>query len=370
MGMEKGLVPFKGTAMINYAIKALEPVCQEILISANSAAYGHLGYKVVADEKPGCGPMGGIYSCLHQSTTEINFVLTCDMPLVDDKLVARIIDESTGFDACVPWHGGNFFEPLCAVYKKSLMPVFSDFIAQKNFRIPDLINQVNCNKLKTGQQNDLDPMLFFNVNSQKDLQQLEEVAYPKQDKESRPEIPLISNLLMIAGTGRNVGKTTFACNLISHFSKNQNVTAIKISPHLHQQADGQKVIASEADFQIIEETKPSENTDSSRMLNAGASKVYYLQTHDRNIKAPFDILLDLIPKGQPVICESGALVNHAKPGLFLLIKKKGQTAFKKGLDQLRYEPDTWVTFFGDHFSMEPDGFDFDDNRWRLRQPGS
>lgn len=369
MGMEKGLATFRGKAMIKYALEALAPLCDEILISANTGAYDHLGYRVIADELQDSGPMGGIYSCLRQSENETNFVLTCDMPLVDKQLVTTIIGKSSGFDICVPWHGGNFFEPLCAVYKKSLLQDFAACIAQQNFRIPDLINKVTSNKLRTGTENGLNPHLFFNVNSKKDLEQLNQQNGDIRNKHDDINKRTIPNLLMIAGTGRNVGKTTMACNLISHFSKPHPVTAIKVSPHLHQQAEGQKIIALEEDFQIIEETKSGESPDSSRMLNAGAQKVYYLQTRDRNIRAPFEQLLNLIPKDRPVICESGALLSHTKPGLFVLIKRDGQTAFKKGLDKLNYQPDAWITFYGDRFSVEAADFVFENNRWQLTSSG-
>lgn len=368
MGAEKGLIKFRGREMIKYAIEALRPICDEILISANSNAYDHLGFQVIPDEVPGCGPMGGILSCIKKSNSQDNFVLSCDMPLVSEITISEIIRESNGYEVAVPWHGGNYFEPLCAVYKKVLIPEFEKFVRMGNFRIPDLINTVTSNKIKTGAESSLDEKIFFNVNSLADLEKLSETE--KYTPVNPPEINVIPNLLMIAGTGRNVGKTTFACNIISHFARNHPVTAIKISPHLHHQAEGQKIVASEADFQFIEETKSTGGTDSSRMLKAGAEKVFYLQTRDRNIKAPFEQLIRLIPKDQPVICESGALLNHARPGLFVLIKRDGQTAFKKGLDKLSYEPDTWVTFYGDHFSIEPDGFNFNDSCWKLKKLGS
>jgi hypothetical protein len=131
----------------------------------------------------------------------------------------------------------------------------------------------------------------------------------------------LNNLLMIAGTGRNVGKTMLACKLIGQFS-HQGVVGIKVSPHFHQQAEGQKILVQNPDFIIIEETSAFTSKDSSRMLQAGASKVYYIQTHDRIIGEPFRIILSMLPENQPVICESGALLMFAKPALFFFFIKK------------------------------------------------
>ena len=71
-----------------------------------------------------------------------------------------------------------------------------------------------------------------------------------------------------------------------------------------------------------------------------------------------------------MVCESGALLNHAKPALFVLIKRDGQTSFKKGLDQINYEPDEWITFFGDGFSVDPGDFVFENNRWKMKTQNS
>jgi molybdenum cofactor guanylyltransferase len=357
MGTEKGLVRFKGQNLIDYAIAALKPHCNQLLISSHSEQYQYPGCRVVKDVFPDSGPMGGIYSCLLQSDNEINFVMSCDMPLVPDHVVSRILRLVAEYDIAVPWHGRQYFEPLCAAYKRSLLPKFEKFIREKNFKIPDLIQKVRSIKIAIGEENGLNPMYFFNVNSKSDLKMI-------SSEEPVGSIKPLPNLMLIAGTGRKVGKTTFACSVISHLAKSQKVTGIKISPHFHQQAEGQKILHQGEAFQIIEETNSGTGKDSARMLRAGASGVYYLQTIDKNIKKPFDLLLSLIPENQPVICESGALLHYAKPGLFVLVRRTGQTAFKAGIDTLTYLPDYRITFDGDNFDPDPGRFVFEGGRWK------
>ena len=369
MGTEKGLVEFNGRPMIGYAIDALKTVCNQILISGNPELYQNFGFPVITDERQDSGPMGGIWSCMKHAKNELCFVLSCDMPLVDHSAVSAILEEAPDFDAVVPWHGGNKYEPLCAVYRKNLLPEFESFIRSSNFRIPDLINQVNSRKIEVGAKVLPDAGVFFNVNSPTDLEQLSKGS-TENEKPEKPGLPEIPNLLMIAGTGRKVGKTTLACRVIEKCAATLPVTAVKISPHLHRQSPGQKIIAETKEFQIIEESNPHGTKDSSRMMKAGAVRVFYVQTRDRNIREPFEQILKLIPKDQPVVCESGALLNHAKPGLFVLIKRDGQTAFKKGLDQINYEPDEWITFFGDGFSVDPGDFVFENNRWKMKTQNS
>jgi molybdopterin-guanine dinucleotide biosynthesis protein A len=370
MGTEKGLVKFNGKPLIEYALEALKPLCDEVLISTNSSSYNNLGYPVYADLIPDSGPMGGIFTSLLKSTNDLNFVLSCDTPLVDKHTVTKILENSDGSDVTVPWHGNEFFEPLCAVYHKNTIPVFREFIRAGNFKIPDLLTKVNTHKILTGTNKSLKPELFFNVNSKRQLLELEEKKLQPENLRyfNGPEglsLKHLPNLLMIAGTGRKVGKTTLACKIIRHTSKKHDVTGIKISPHLHHQVKGQKIIAQSPEYLIIEETNFDSDKDSSRMLRAGAGTVYYLQTKDHHIEGPFQILMEIIPKDQPVVCESGALLNYAKPGLFLLVKRQGQTAFKKGIDQLPCQPDRVVTFDGEIFDWEPGKIQFKPGGWRL-----
>lgn len=361
MGTEKGLIEFRGKSLICYALEALQPLCSEILISANSSFYNFLGYPVIPDEFPESGPMGGIYSCLKKSKNEFNFVLSCDMPLVDSAVVWAIKEHATNCDIAVPWHEDDYSEPLCAVYKKSSLPGFEKFLLAGDYKILNFINASNSKKLKTVKGTILDPKLFYNVNSKKHLEELENKIAAKTPS----TIEGLPNLLMIAGTGRKVGKTTLACKLIEKISSKQMVTGIKISPHFHYQAERQKVLAQSADYLIMEEINPDTEKDSSRMLRSGASKVYYLQTADRHIEEPFRILLDLIPKNQAIVCESGALLNNAKPGLFILVKRIGQTAYKKGLANLPYFPDRWVTFDGEGFDLDFEKVQFNETGWNL-----
>jgi molybdopterin-guanine dinucleotide biosynthesis protein A len=173
IGTEKGLVKFRNKPLIEYSLNVLKLVADEIIISSNLMVYDGFGFPVLKDEFPDSGPMGGIYTCLKASENKVNIVLSCDMPMVNADFLNSLLAASEGFDAVVPWHEKKYFEPLCAVYHKKLLPVFEDFIQNKNFRIPDLFTAVNTNYLKIGKEFGVDPLIFFNINT---LQQLEELS--------------------------------------------------------------------------------------------------------------------------------------------------------------------------------------------------
>lgn len=128
----------------------------------------------------------------------------------------------------------------------------------------------------------------------------------------------IPNLLLIAGTGTKSGKTTMICRIIEQF-RNMNITAIKITPHFHETTPGLKIITEEPGFSLYEETNSNSSKDTSRMLHSGAFKVFYAKVLDDSIKSVFDKIIDLVPEGTPIICESPALRNFIEPGLFIIM---------------------------------------------------
>jgi len=150
-----------------------------------------------------------------------------------------------------------------------------------------------------------------------------------------------SNLLLIAGTGTKSGKTTIACRIIEQFI-NLNIVAIKITPHFHETTPGLKTIYEETGISIYEETNPDSTKDTSRMLRSGASKVYFAKALDDRILYVFNKIMDLVPKGTPVICESPALRNFIEPGVFIImssetINKRKNISKLLTLPHLRFE---------------------------------
>jgi len=174
MGTDKGLQQLCGKPLIGYAIEVLSGICSTILISSSSDAYHSFGYQVVADEFPGIGPMGGIYSALRQSKTENNLVLSCDLPFVSNELLSHILEKSKGYQVAVPYEGNRHYEPLCGFYHLSVLDILSNYIKKENYKLPDLFDEISVNKLVIN--NELGfyhKDLFMNVNTQNDLSEAE-----------------------------------------------------------------------------------------------------------------------------------------------------------------------------------------------------
>jgi hypothetical protein len=132
------------------------------------------------------------------------------------------------------------------------------------------------------------------------------------------KIMIVPNLLLIAGTGTNSGKTSLACRIIeSH--PDLRITAIKITPHFHETTSGLVEISKQEGFVVYEETNRDSSKDTSRMIRAGAVKVYLAKAQDNKVFEAFNEIMKEIPEGTPVICESPALRNFVEPGVFIIM---------------------------------------------------
>lgn len=173
---------------------------------------------------------------------------------------------------------------------------------------------------------------------------------------------LIPNLLLIAGTGTKSGKTSMACRIIEQFP-HIKITAIKISPHFHQTTPGLNTIHEENGYAIYEETDRNSTKDTSRMLNSGACKVYFAKVLDNRLKFVFDKIMDLVPEGNPVICESPALRNFIEPGVFIIMTS--DTINKhKNIKYLQELPHIMIKL--EELNSVPSlPIEFEDGKWRL-----
>jgi len=170
MGKDKGLCEFNGKSLVSYAIEALLPICDTILISSNNTEdYHKFGFDVVVDEHKGIGPIGGIYSSLSGSATNHNLVISCDTPFINTQLMEYVLANSNGYEIVVPEHGNSYIEPLAGYYSASVISIIEDSIKAKDFKLMNLFNKVKFKTIKVDSIPDYSNNLFKNLNTPSDL---------------------------------------------------------------------------------------------------------------------------------------------------------------------------------------------------------
>jgi len=142
MGADKSLLPLSGKPMIQHVLEQLRPHFSDVFVSANDPEkYAFLGVRVVPDMTIGQGPLMGIASALAESGTDLNFVTACDIPEVKLDLVSRMLAAAKGCDGVVPVTGVDHFEPLFAVYRKTVADTALSFLKEGRRKIIDVFAQ-------------------------------------------------------------------------------------------------------------------------------------------------------------------------------------------------------------------------------------
>ena len=128
-------------------------------------------------------------------------------------------------------------------------------------------------------------------------------------------------LLVVGGTGRNVGKTEFVCRLIERIARVRLIYALKVSSvYPDEERFHGSHSAGNVEGQLFEEQSASKSKDTSRMLLAGAKKAFYLRSDGDRILDGYKAFQKRIPDGSPVVCESNSLGHVIEPALSIVIK--------------------------------------------------
>jgi hypothetical protein len=174
----------------------------------------------------------------------------------------------------------------------------------------------------------------------------------------------LPQLLLIAGNGRDSGKTSLACLILTKFSTSHQIVALKISPHKHKIAYGGEVIYDTENLYIAEETHVFSGKDSSRMLQAGASRSFFICAAEDQLMTAMNKILELTGANMLFVCESGGLRRYAEPGLFFIVDRAGSERIKPGTKKLiEFEP-VWVTFDGYQFNLNLNEIVIHHNCWK------
>lgn len=172
------------------------------------------------------------------------------------------------------------------------------------------------------------------------------------------------NILLIAGSGQNSGKTTFLCQLLELHKQKQPI-AVKISHHFYAPTPGLKLLAEEQGLQLFEETNRTTSKDSSLYLQHGACRSFYLQCKDEYLQQAFISLLPYLDADQPILIESAAMHHVIDAGLFVLVVNEN-IAPKPATEINRKIADLVISSDGKQFTPTPNQLIFD-KAWKKRQ---
>lgn len=121
LGHDKALVELAGRPLLLHMQALLSTVVSRVTVVA-PLRYSALGVRMIPDEWPGYGPLGGIATALRHTGLELpecgwNLILGCDMPFLTKDWLEYLAGRTrnTIADVVVP-QTSRGLEPLCAAY--------------------------------------------------------------------------------------------------------------------------------------------------------------------------------------------------------------------------------------------------------------
>ena len=172
MGRDKALLELGGRPLIALVADKLAAVAAEIIIAADDvAAYTPFADRVVPDQFPGVGTLGGIHAGLAAAHHDLVLVVGCDMPFLQPAVLARFAAAAAGFDVAI-LRRGRWVEPMHAAYRRTCLPAIEESIRAGDRRVISFFDAVRVRYLAPAEIADLDPELrsFMNINTPQDWQ--------------------------------------------------------------------------------------------------------------------------------------------------------------------------------------------------------
>ncbi len=180
-GVPKGLLEVGGRRILDRTVDAVAWVTRSmplLIANAPDAAAWRPELKTIADARPGCGTLGGIYTAVTADAHEPVLCVAWDMPFLSGPLLRALVDRFAQgvYDAVLPESGGRRgVEPLCAVYGPACAAPIARRLEAGDLKAISFHPDVRVGILSLAEVRSFgDPdELFFNVNTPDDLARAE-----------------------------------------------------------------------------------------------------------------------------------------------------------------------------------------------------
>jgi len=138
MGSDKALLELHGQRMLERVYRTMADLFGTILLVTNQPErYAFLPCPAVPDRFVGAGSLAGIHAALTHATTELVFVVACDMPLLSPEVIRYLCSLGADYDIVVP-ESSRGLEPLHALYRHNCLPEVEEMLSGSHKRITEL----------------------------------------------------------------------------------------------------------------------------------------------------------------------------------------------------------------------------------------
>jgi len=173
MGSDKALLALQGKTLLERALSLAHRIAPRVAILGPRERYAATEEWIIEDEFPGCGPLAGIHAALQATETDLNVILSVDMPFVPLDFLAYLIERAQSCPAAqvvVPRMGG-VVQGTCLACRRGFRGMCEQRLRLGFYKVEDAIKMARPEYLEETEMRSrgFDPDMFRNLNTPEDL---------------------------------------------------------------------------------------------------------------------------------------------------------------------------------------------------------
>jgi len=173
MGENKAFLKLGNESLIEKIANLMKSLFTEVILITNSIEeYSFLDIPSFADIYKDKGPLAGIHSGLKHSKTEVNIVISCDMPFISKEAIEYLVKFKSGKEVLI-YSEDKLLQQMLTRYSKSVIPKAEKLLnghpleIMKNrnqYSLYNLLDNVSVETIVVEKLNFYHEKLFYNVN--------------------------------------------------------------------------------------------------------------------------------------------------------------------------------------------------------------
>ena len=159
MKCDKALLPFNGfSTLAEYQYRRFEAFFDVVYISSKKNKFDFL-CNLLEDTYETSSPLVALISIFETLDIEEVFVLSVDAPFVSTEVCEKLYALAEHKNEVVVAKSNFGIEPLCAIYRRSILPIAKKMLKENKHRLQSLLEEVNIKEVYFEKDE-----LFMNLN--------------------------------------------------------------------------------------------------------------------------------------------------------------------------------------------------------------
>lgn len=147
MGKDKALLPFSNhTTLASYQYARLSKLFKKVYVSVKSNKFD-FDVNIIEDKYNNSSPLVALVSIFETLDEDEIFILSVDSPFVGSDIIEKLYVESKEKSVCIVARSAYGLEPLCGIYRRSILEKAKEALLQNNHRLVYLLKEVGAQEV-------------------------------------------------------------------------------------------------------------------------------------------------------------------------------------------------------------------------------